>query len=123
MDDEREARGHTSRPMSVKEDVRFASGPVSLAGTVLAPAGAGPHPAVVLVHDAGAREAHELRPLAKALACEGIGTLIYNAATSKDFPMLEAGVLVIGALYMVATLLADVLFTLLNPRLRYRAAE
>jgi peptide/nickel transport system permease protein len=48
----------------------------------------------------------------------GIGRLIYNAATSKDFPMLEAGVLTIGVVYLVATLLADVLSTSLNPRLR-----
>ncbi|MGH3246354.1 MAG: ABC transporter permease [Trebonia sp.] len=54
---------------------------------------------------------------------QGVGTLIYNAAVAKDFPMLEAGVLVIGAVYMIATLLADVMFTLLNPRLRYRGTE
>jgi peptide/nickel transport system permease protein len=53
----------------------------------------------------------------------GIGTLIYNAATKKDFPMLEAGVLVIGVIYMVATLAADIAFTLLNPRIRYRGVE
>jgi peptide/nickel transport system permease protein len=53
----------------------------------------------------------------------GIGSLIYNAANSKDFPMLEAGVLVIGVVYMVATLLADVLYSLLNPRIRYRGVE
>jgi peptide/nickel transport system permease protein len=54
---------------------------------------------------------------------EGIGRLIYNAATDKDFPMLEAGVLVIGIVYMLATLIADVLYTLLNPRIRYRGVE
>ncbi len=48
----------------------------------------------------------------------GVGRLIYNAAMSKDFPMLEAGVLTIGAIYMVATLIADLLNTGLNPRLR-----
>jgi peptide/nickel transport system permease protein len=32
--------------------------------------------------------------------------------------MLEAGVITIGVVYMVATLIADVLNTLLNPRLR-----
>jgi peptide/nickel transport system permease protein len=53
----------------------------------------------------------------------GIGSLIYNAANSKDFPMLEAGVLVIGVVYMVATLAADVLYSLLNPRIRYRGVE
>jgi peptide/nickel transport system permease protein len=48
----------------------------------------------------------------------GIGRLIYNAAQSKDFPMLEAGVLTIGVVYMVATIIADVLTIMLNPRLR-----
>jgi peptide/nickel transport system permease protein len=48
----------------------------------------------------------------------GVGTLIYNAANKKDFPMLEAGVLVIGIAYMVATLVADILYSLLNPRIR-----
>jgi peptide/nickel transport system permease protein len=49
---------------------------------------------------------------------QGLGNLIYKAAVNKDFPMLEAGVLVIGVVYVLATLVADVLITLLNPRLR-----
>jgi peptide/nickel transport system permease protein len=54
---------------------------------------------------------------------QGIGRLILTAATGKDFPMLEAGVLVIGVVYMVATLIADVLYTVLNPRLRVGVAQ
>jgi peptide/nickel transport system permease protein len=54
---------------------------------------------------------------------QGIGNLIFKAATGKDFPMLEAGVLTIGVVYMVATLSADVLYTVLNPRLRLGGAE
>jgi peptide/nickel transport system permease protein len=53
----------------------------------------------------------------------GIGSLIYNAANNKDFPMLEAGVLTIGIVYMVATLIADITYSLLNPRIRYRGVE
>jgi peptide/nickel transport system permease protein len=53
----------------------------------------------------------------------GIGTLLLNAAKDKDFPMLEAGVLTIGAVYVVATLIADTSFSLLNPRIRYRGVE
>jgi peptide/nickel transport system permease protein len=53
----------------------------------------------------------------------GIGSLIYNAANNKDFPMLEAGVLTIGIVYMVATLIADIMYSLLNPRIRYRGLE
>ena len=54
---------------------------------------------------------------------QGIGNLIYKAALAKDFPMMEAGVLVIGVVYVVATLVADLLLTLLNQRLRIGGAE
>jgi len=49
---------------------------------------------------------------------QGIGNLIYKAAQAHDFPMLEAGILVIGVVYVVATLIADLLLIALNPRLR-----
>jgi peptide/nickel transport system permease protein len=54
---------------------------------------------------------------------EGIGSLIYNAAKAKDFPMLEAGVLTVGVIYTVANFIADALHVTLNPRLRVRSAE
>jgi len=53
----------------------------------------------------------------------GIGQLTYNAANQHDIPMLEACVLTIGVLYMVVTLIADIGFSLLNPRIRLQAAE
>ena len=54
---------------------------------------------------------------------QGIGQLLYLAAQKKDFPVLQAGVLVIGVVYLVATLLADVAYSLLNPTIRYGSAE
>jgi peptide/nickel transport system permease protein len=54
---------------------------------------------------------------------EGIGSLIYNAAKAKDFPMLEAGVLTVGVVYTVANFIADALHVTLNPRLRVQSAE
>jgi peptide/nickel transport system permease protein len=53
----------------------------------------------------------------------GLGRLIYTAAINKDFPTLEAGVLVIGIVYLTATLIADILYTVLNPQIRYEQAE
>jgi len=47
----------------------------------------------------------------------GIGALIYAAARTKDFPMLEAGVLTVGAVYALASVLADLLRAALNPRI------
>jgi peptide/nickel transport system permease protein len=49
---------------------------------------------------------------------QGIGNLIFKAAQAKDFAMLEAGVLTIGVVYVLATLVADLLLIALNPRLR-----
>ena len=54
---------------------------------------------------------------------DGIGSLIYIAARGKDFPMLEAGILCIGIVYTFATLSADLLYSALNPRIRFGAAE
>jgi peptide/nickel transport system permease protein len=53
----------------------------------------------------------------------GIGLRIYTAAQNKDVTMLESGVLIVGIVYLVATLFADVLYTLVNPRIRHAAAE
>jgi peptide/nickel transport system permease protein len=53
----------------------------------------------------------------------GIGLLTYNAAIQHDIPMLEACVLTIGVIMMGVTLGADILFSVLNPRIRLRAAE
>lgn len=54
---------------------------------------------------------------------QGIGNLIFKAAQAKDFAMLEAGVLTIGVVYVLATLAADLLLIALNPRLRVGAGN
>jgi peptide/nickel transport system permease protein len=48
----------------------------------------------------------------------GIGNLIYTAAVDHDQAMLEAGVLLIAGVYTVASMCADLLYAVLNPRLR-----
>jgi peptide/nickel transport system permease protein len=54
---------------------------------------------------------------------QGIGQLLFLAAQKKDFPLLQAGVMVIGAVYLIATLIADITYSLLNPRIRYGGAD
>jgi peptide/nickel transport system permease protein len=51
----------------------------------------------------------------------GLGRLLVTAAKAKDLPVLQAGVLMIGFIYMIATLLADLLISYLNPRIRLAA--
>ncbi len=53
----------------------------------------------------------------------GIGQRITTAALNKDFTLLQSGVLIVGLVYLAATLVADLLYSLLNPRIRFGAAE
>jgi peptide/nickel transport system permease protein len=48
----------------------------------------------------------------------GMGLTMLNAAQQKDLPMLTAGVIVIGVVYMLATLAADLITAWMNPRIR-----
>jgi peptide/nickel transport system permease protein len=51
-------------------------------------------------------------------AYPGLGSLIVNAAGDKDYPLLTAGVLLVGIIYMACTLLADLVIAWMNPRAR-----
>jgi peptide/nickel transport system permease protein len=48
----------------------------------------------------------------------GIGRLMIEAITYRDFPLAQGVCLVIGAMYIGMNLLVDVLYIVLNPRLR-----
>lgn len=54
---------------------------------------------------------------------QGIGQLLFTAAQKKDFPLLQGGVLVVGAIYLTSTLLADIAYSFLNPRIRLGGVE
>jgi peptide/nickel transport system permease protein len=53
----------------------------------------------------------------------GMGATMLSAAQHKDLPMLTAGVIVIGIVYMAATLVADLLIAWMNPRIRLDAGR
>src|SRR5918998_994662 len=48
----------------------------------------------------------------------GLGQALVEAAQQNDFPMLQSGILIVGVVYLVATLLADIAYSVLNPRVR-----
>ncbi len=52
-------------------------------------------------------------------AFPGLGRLLVFAIEHRDLPMLQAGMLILTAIYAFANLLADVGYALLNPRIRY----
>ncbi|MFM0319844.1 ABC transporter permease [Paraburkholderia nemoris] len=47
----------------------------------------------------------------------GVGSLILQAAKTRDFPLLQGGVLVIGALYAIGSLLGDLIARRFDPHL------
>lgn len=48
----------------------------------------------------------------------GLGYLLQNAVRQRDYLLVQGAVLLIGVIVIVANLLADVLYTALNPRVR-----
>mgnify|MGYP001816661753 CR=1 FL=1 len=49
----------------------------------------------------------------------GIGRTLVDAILSKDFPMVQAIVLVVALSYVVVNLIVDLLYGVLDPRIRY----
>ena len=48
----------------------------------------------------------------------GLGSLMWNAAKARDVPLLQGAVLLVGIIYMLSTLIADLVIAALNPRIR-----
>lgn len=49
----------------------------------------------------------------------GIGQLAYQAALSRDFPLIQGVVIIIAMIVIGVTLIADILYGLVDPRVRY----
>jgi dienelactone hydrolase len=71
-------RGATPVPALREEEVRFRNGDVELAGTLILPPGAGPHPAVVFTHGSGGEGRWASRYLARRFAREGFAALVWD---------------------------------------------
>ena len=63
-----------------------------------------------------ARRARSRPPPAQADA--RIGQLLVQSATAKDLPMLQGVAMLVAAVIIVANLLADVAYILVDPRVR-----
>jgi peptide/nickel transport system permease protein len=51
-------------------------------------------------------------------ALPGMGRLLFTAISSRDYPVVQATVLIIAALFVVVNLLVDLLYRVLDPRTR-----
>jgi peptide/nickel transport system permease protein len=52
-------------------------------------------------------------------AWPGIGRLMLQGITTRDFPIVQATVLAAGMFYIVTALVVDILYAYVNPRIRY----
>lgn len=49
----------------------------------------------------------------------GMGQLIINGILQRDFPVVQAGVLAVALSYVLVNLVVDVLYAVIDPRIRY----
>lgn len=53
----------------------------------------------------------------------GIGSLLFNAVLERDLPLIQAAVVVVASVFVLANLVVDVLYAYLDPRIRYGGEE
>jgi peptide/nickel transport system permease protein len=59
----------------------------------------------------------------KVFNYHGLGSTMLTAVTARDVPVLQGAVILVGIIYMISTLLADVFIAFLNPRVRLETAR
>jgi peptide/nickel transport system permease protein len=52
-------------------------------------------------------------------ALPGLGKLTVDAIFARDYPIVQGTVLLMGALFVVINLVTDLLYCVLDPRIRY----
>ena len=52
-------------------------------------------------------------------AWPGVGRLIVDSITGRDYPMIQGAILVFGLLYILVNLVVDLLYAYVDPRIRY----
>nr|WP_240353402.1 ABC transporter permease [Cohnella algarum] len=52
-------------------------------------------------------------------AIPGLGQLIADSISRRDFPALQGGVLFIAVVYVIVNLLVDLAYAFFDPRIRY----
>jgi dipeptide transport system permease protein len=50
----------------------------------------------------------------------GVGKWMVDSVFKRDYPVVQGGLLLIAAVVMIVNLLVDLLYGLINPRIRYR---
>ncbi|GAA4026618.1 hypothetical protein GCM10023063_04410 [Arthrobacter methylotrophus] len=54
----------------------------------------------------------------KVFGIDGVGGLLVSSAENKDFPVVQAATLLLVAFFLLVNMIVDILYTLVDPRLR-----
>jgi peptide/nickel transport system permease protein len=52
-------------------------------------------------------------------AIKGLGRVLIQGILNRDYPVVQGAILVVSAIFVLANLLVDVLYTVIDPRIRY----
>jgi len=52
-------------------------------------------------------------------AIPGVGSAVLNAVINRDFPVIQGFTIVIAGFFLLANIIADLLYAMLDPRIRY----
>ena len=52
-------------------------------------------------------------------AWPGVGRYIYDAIGSRDYPVIQSGILIIAFFFVMINLIVDLLYSLIDPRIKY----
>lgn len=54
---------------------------------------------------------------------QGMGRLVINSIHRRDFPVIQGGVIVIAVVFVLMNVLVDLVYTLVNPQIKYGGTE
>ena len=58
--------------------------------------------------------------ISQVFSWNGLGTLVVNSIGNRDYAMVQGAVLFLAGFYVLVSLLVDIAYLFLDPRLRHR---
>jgi len=52
-------------------------------------------------------------------AIKGLGRVLIQGILNRDYPVVQGAILLVSTIFVLTNLLVDVLYTLVDPRIRY----
>jgi len=52
-------------------------------------------------------------------AIKGLGRVLIQGILNRDYPLVQGEIIVVSVLFVFSNLLVDVLYTVIDPRIRY----